>query len=123
MRGTARWTMLSGAENRAAPNEGAMTTAADQTKGGLSFGPFHLAASERLLTREGVPVEISSRALDILLVLMSAQNEVVGKKDLMSRVWPEVIVEEGSLRFHMAGLRKALGDGKDGARYIVIRCH
>ena len=37
----------------------------------------------------------------------------------MSRVWPDVIVEEGSLRFHMASLRRALGDGKDGARYIA----
>ena len=37
----------------------------------------------------------------------------------MSRVWPDVIVEEDSLRFHMSSLRKALGDGKDGARYIT----
>jgi predicted ATPase/DNA-binding winged helix-turn-helix (wHTH) protein len=62
---------------------------------------------------------LGSRALDILIVLISAPNEVVSKKDLMSRVWPDVIVEEGSLRFHMASLRKALGDGKDGARYIT----
>jgi predicted ATPase/DNA-binding winged helix-turn-helix (wHTH) protein len=92
-----------------------MTTAA----GGLSFGSFHLVASERLLTTGGVPVELGSRALDMLIVLISTPNEVVSKKDLMSRVWPDVIVEEGSLRFHMAGLRKALGDGKDGARYIT----
>src|SRR6266700_2753863 len=92
-----------------------MTTAA----GGLSFGPFHLVASERLLTKEGAPVELGSRALDILTVLISTPNEIVSKKDLMSRVWPDAIVEEGSLRFHMASLRKALGDGKDGARYIT----
>ena len=76
-------------------------------------------ASERLLTKEGAPLELGSRALDILIVLISTPNEVVSKKDLMSRVWPDVIVEEGSLRFHMASLRKALGDGKDGARYIT----
>ena len=64
-------------------------------------------------------MELGSRALDILIVLISTPNEVVSKKDLMSRVWPDVIVEEGSLRFHVAGLRKALGDGKDGARYIT----
>jgi predicted ATPase/DNA-binding winged helix-turn-helix (wHTH) protein len=92
-----------------------MTTAAD----GLSFGPFHLAPSERLLTKEGAPLVLGSRALDILIVLISAPNEIVSKKDLMSRVWPDVIVEEGSLRFHMASLRKALGDGKEGARYIA----
>ena len=64
-------------------------------------------------------MELGSRALDILIVLISTPNEIVSKKDLMSRVWPDVIVEEGSLRFHMASLRKALGDGKDGARYIA----
>jgi predicted ATPase/DNA-binding winged helix-turn-helix (wHTH) protein len=99
--------------------EDAMTKTASLTKDGLSFGPFHLAAGERLLTREGVPVELGSRALDILIVLTSTPNEVVSKKDLISRVWPDVVVEEGSLRFHMTGLRKALGDGKDGARYIA----
>jgi predicted ATPase/DNA-binding winged helix-turn-helix (wHTH) protein len=93
-------------------------TAAGQTKDGLWFGPFRLVASERLLTKEDVLVELGSRALDILIVLISTPNEIVSKKDLMSRVWPDVIVEEGSLRFHMASLRKALGDGKDGARYI-----
>ncbi len=96
-----------------------MTTAAGQAKDGLSFGPFHLVASERLLTKEGAPVELGSRALDILTVLISTPNEIVSKKELMSRVWPDAIVEEGSLRFHMASLRRALGDGKDGARYIT----
>lgn len=64
-------------------------------------------------------MELGARALDILIVLLSTPNEVVSKKDLMSRVWPDVTVEEGSLRFHMASLRKALGDGKGGARYIT----
>src|SRR5215470_10698507 len=96
----------------------AMATMAGQTNGRLSFGPFNLIASERLLTRGGVPVALGARALDILIALISAPNEVVSKKDLLSRVWPDVTVEEGSLRFHMASLRKALGDGKDGASYI-----
>src|SRR5437899_8309525 len=96
-----------------------MATAPGQTKDALSFGPFNLLASERLLKKEGVPIALGARALDILIVLISTPNEVVSKKDLLSRVWPDVTVEEGSLRFHMASLRKALGDGKDGARYIT----
>src|SRR5262245_61078201 len=96
-----------------------MAIAAGQTKGGLSFGPFNLVVSERLLTRDGIPVELGARALDILIALISTPNEVVSKKDLMSRVWPDVTIEEGSLRFHMARLRRALGDGKDGARHIT----
>jgi predicted ATPase/DNA-binding winged helix-turn-helix (wHTH) protein len=92
-----------------------MTTAPD----GSSFGPFHLVASERLLTREGAPLALGSRALDILIALIATPNEIVSKKDLMARVWPDVVVEEGSLRFHIASLRKALGEGKHGARYIA----
>ena len=96
-----------------------MATALDQTEEGISFGPFTLRVRERLLTREGVRLELGARALDILIALISAPNEVVSKKDLMARVWPDVTVEEGSLRFHMASLRRALGDGRGGARYIA----
>jgi len=95
-----------------------MPTSLDEARDGLSFGPFQLLVRGRLLTKEGIPVELGSRALDLLIALISSPHEVVGKADLMARVWPDVIVEEGSLRFHMNGLRKALGDGRDGARYI-----
>ena len=84
----------------------------------LSFGPFRLTPGERLLTRQDAPVELGVRALDILIALVSRPNEVISKKELFSHVWPDVTVEESSLRFHMAKLRKALGDGKDAARYI-----
>ncbi|QHP69892.1 transcriptional regulator [Bradyrhizobium sp. LCT2] len=85
----------------------------------LSFGPFRLTASERLLTKDGVPVDLGARAYEILTALVSTPNEVISKKDLLSLVWPNVTVEEGSLRGQMASLRKMLGDGKDGARYIT----
>lgn len=86
---------------------------------GLSFGPFRLIVNERLLTKAGLPVDVGARALDILIALVTTPNQVINKKNLMSRVWPDVVVEEASLRFHMANLRKALGDGKNGARYIT----
>ena len=90
-----------------------------QARDAISFGPFSLIAGERLLTRDGAPVELGARALDVLITLVSRPNEVVSKKDLLDRVWPDVTVEESSLRFALAGLRKALGDGQDGARYIT----
>lgn len=65
------------------------------------------------------PVELSGRALDILIALLSNPNEVVSKHDVLSQVWPDVTVEEGSLRFHMANLRKVLDDGQDGPRCIA----
>src|SRR3984957_12452483 len=96
-----------------------MTAMAAQTQEAISFGPFSLIASARLLTKAGAPIALSSRALDILIVLLSHPNDVVSKNELLAQVWPDVTVEEGSLRFHMTYLRKALGDGKDGARYIT----
>ncbi len=93
-------------------------TPAAQTRDVISFGPFSLVVSERLLTSGSVPVELGARTLDTLIALVSQPNEVISKRDLLAQVWPDVTVEEGSLRFHIASLRKALGDGKDGARYI-----
>jgi predicted ATPase/DNA-binding winged helix-turn-helix (wHTH) protein len=105
-------------QGRAAVKDDAMAGAAPERTHAISFGRFKLVPGERLLTENGVPVELGGRTLDTLIALASRPNEVVGKRDLMALVWPDVIVEEGSLRFHVASLRKALGDGKEGARYI-----
>ena len=95
-----------------------MTLRESQPQETVSFGLFRLVASERLLTRDGATVNLSGRAMDLLIALASRPNEILSKSELMALVWPDIRVEEGSLRFHIAGLRKALGDGKDGARYI-----
>jgi len=84
-----------------------------------SFGPFRLFMAERLLEKAGEPLELGNRALDILITLVERAGEVVTRKELISRVWPDVIVEEANLRVHIAGLRKALGNGSDGARYVT----
>lgn len=93
-------------------------TASTHARETLSFGPFALVPNERVLIRNGAPVQLGDRSLDILIALLSRANEVVGKRELLAQVWPDAVVEEGSLRFHIAGLRKALGDGVGGARYI-----
>jgi predicted ATPase/DNA-binding winged helix-turn-helix (wHTH) protein len=85
----------------------------------VSFGPFRLSAPERLLERAGAPLQLGSRALDILIALVERAGEVVSKKELMARVWADVTVDEATLRVHVAGLRKALGDGRTGARYVT----
>jgi len=96
-----------------------MATANNRTHDRLSFGPFNLGINERLLTRDGIPVKLGARALDILIALVSNASEIVSKTDLIACAWPDVFVEEGSLRFHINALRKALADGQDGARYIA----
>src|SRR5262249_50664685 len=57
-----------------------MATAADRAENAISFGPFKLIENERLLTKDGVVVELGSRAFDILVALISAPNEVVSSK-------------------------------------------
>jgi predicted ATPase/DNA-binding winged helix-turn-helix (wHTH) protein len=85
----------------------------------VSFGPFRLAPAERRLEKAGVAVPLGGRALDILIVLVNQAGEVVGKRELIERVWPDVTVDEGSLRFHVGVLRKALGDRESGAKYVT----
>src|ERR1700722_5580639 len=89
-----------------------------QLQDALSFGPFSLFAVKRLLKKGDEPIPLGGRALDILIALAERAGEVVTRKELISTVWPDVTVEEANLRFQMAALRKALGDGRDGARYV-----
>ena len=84
----------------------------------VSFGPFRLIPAERQLERDGLPVAIGDRALMILRTLVERAGEVVGKRELIAHAWPGTTVEEGNLRFQMVALRRALGDGLSGARYI-----
>jgi predicted ATPase/DNA-binding winged helix-turn-helix (wHTH) protein len=85
----------------------------------ISFGPYCLIPAERRLLRGGEAVDVGSRALDVLIALVESAGEVVGQRELMIRAWPNVAVGDGSLRVTIAGLRKALGDGQDGVRYIA----
>jgi predicted ATPase/DNA-binding winged helix-turn-helix (wHTH) protein len=85
----------------------------------LRFGPFELSIGERLLRRDGQVLPLGGRALDILIYLADRPGEVIAKQELIDHVWSDVTVEEGSLRVHVAAIRKALGDGQFGNRYIA----
>jgi len=84
----------------------------------VSFGPFSLRVSERLLTRDGVPTDLGGRAMDVLLALIAKANIVVSKEELLAEAWPGMVISDGSLRYQITMLRQALGDGQDGARYV-----
>jgi predicted ATPase/DNA-binding winged helix-turn-helix (wHTH) protein len=85
----------------------------------MRFGPFHLCPLERVLVEDGQKVQLGDRAFDILATLIERAGEVVSKEELIARAWPRRVVEEVNLRIHIAALRRALGDGKAGERYIV----
>jgi DNA-binding winged helix-turn-helix (wHTH) protein len=65
------------------------------------------------------PVSLGSRALEILTVLLERPGELVSKEELMDRVWPSVFVEPANLTVHISALRRTLGDGRDGNRFII----
>jgi DNA-binding winged helix-turn-helix (wHTH) protein len=82
------------------------------------FGPFRLLPIQRLLLEHGAQVKLGSRAFDILAALVAQPGTIMPKAELLARVWPDTVVEEANLRVHVAALRKALGDGRDGRHYI-----
>jgi predicted ATPase/DNA-binding winged helix-turn-helix (wHTH) protein len=92
---------------------------ASSPRGVASFGPFRLHVTERLLEKNGVPVKIGSRALDILVTLLEQAPEVVSKHDLNRRAWGRLIVDEGSIRAQIVRLRKRLDDGDSAVSYIA----
>lgn len=85
----------------------------------MHFGPYRIHPQQRLVLEAGRPLRLGRRAVDILLILLEQAGNVVSKQELIARVWPKSVVEDGNLRVHMAALRKALGDGQAGQRYIV----
>ena len=85
----------------------------------VRFGPFVLHPSRRALLLGDSPVQLGSRALDILCLLIERSGQLVSKDEIFEKVWPATHIVEGNLRVHMAGLRKALGDGRHGHRYII----
>ena len=85
----------------------------------LSFGSFEIRPAQRVLIEDGRPVPLGSRALDILVLLVERAGQVVGKDELIAQVWPNAVVEEATLRVHIAALRRHLHEGRAGQRYIV----
>lgn len=85
----------------------------------VHFGPYQVHPRQRLVLEAGQPLRLGRRAVEILLVLLEHAGQVVSKHQLIARVWPKSVVEDTNLRVHVAALRKALGDGQAGQRYIV----
>jgi predicted ATPase/DNA-binding winged helix-turn-helix (wHTH) protein len=81
-----------------------------ETNSVISFGPFRVIRARRIVERDGEAVHIGSRAFDVLVYLLEHAGQVVSHRALLEAVWPGTYVEEGSLRFQVATLRKALGD-------------
>jgi DNA-binding winged helix-turn-helix (wHTH) protein/pimeloyl-ACP methyl ester carboxylesterase len=82
------------------------------------FGPFHLDARERRLSRGGEAIPLRLKVFDTLLVLVENAGRLVTKQELLDAVWPETTVEENNLNHNVSVLRKALGERATGQQYI-----
>src|SRR6201982_3916908 len=85
----------------------------------ISFGPYRLLAAQRLLLEGDRPVRLGNRAFDILAALVERAGEIVARHELVARVWPKRFVDEANLKIQVSALRRALGDGQDGRRFIA----
>jgi DNA-binding winged helix-turn-helix (wHTH) protein len=82
----------------------------------LEFGRFEVLLRRRELLADGTPVELGTRAFDLLLTLLEADGALVTKSDLLSRVWPGIVVGEDNLKVQISALRRALGKDRDVIR-------
>jgi DNA-binding winged helix-turn-helix (wHTH) protein len=94
------------------PNRSDLTTA----DAALEFGRFRVLLRQRQLLADGIPVELGTRAFDLLLVLVESDGLLVSKEELLSRVWPGIVVSEENLKVQVSALRKALGVDRDVIR-------
>jgi DNA-binding winged helix-turn-helix (wHTH) protein len=85
----------------------------------IFFGPFQLLSRQRLLMQGDKPVHLGSRAFDVLLALLDRPGELVSKQEIIARVWPNTFVAPVNLAVHISALRRALGDGQGGTRYVL----
>lgn len=84
----------------------------------FEFGDFFLNTIEKVLLREGKPVQITPKAFELLQILVENHHHLVEKSVLMNTVWKESFVEEGNVTFTVWQLRNVLEDDRHHPRFI-----
>ena len=82
------------------------------------FGEFRFDGESRMLYRHGQMLSLTPKALEVLNVLVENAGRVIEKGEFLRRIWPDSFVEEANLSHQVYVLRKALGDGENGERFI-----
>jgi DNA-binding response OmpR family regulator len=87
----------------------------------IRFRRFQVLPGARQLLADGAPIELGSRAFDLLVVLLEARGSLITKDEIMRRVWPSTVVDECNLRVQMSALRKVLGEDREVIKTIPGR--
>lgn len=85
----------------------------------FSFDEFEIDGAKRRLLKQGKPVALNPKTFDLLFVLTENHGRVVGKDELLDRVWAGQFVEENNLTVHISALRKIFGEKKGAHQFIV----
>ncbi len=86
--------------------------------GVYEFDEFRLDAAKLMLYREGREISLPPKVIETLLVLVENRGEIIGKDELMNRIWADAAVEESNLSQYLYLLRKTLGNRSDGTPFI-----
>ena len=84
----------------------------------IHLGPFDIDPRTWMLRRDGRPVDLSPRLVEILAFLAQRNGEIVTKEELLEKFWPDVNVTENTLTRAIADIRIALGDTASEPKYI-----
>jgi DNA-binding winged helix-turn-helix (wHTH) protein/TolB-like protein/cytochrome c-type biogenesis protein CcmH/NrfG len=91
---------------------------ADSPQVSYEFGSFHLNPRERWLLLNGRHVSLTPKAFVTLVALVERTGQLIDKQELMDRLWPDTVVEEGTLARNISDLRKVLGEDPGERKYI-----
>jgi DNA-binding winged helix-turn-helix (wHTH) protein len=72
-------------------------------------GDVVLRPDRAQLLIKGRPAQLGGRALEVLSALAEKSGQLVTKRELMDRVWPDLVVEENNLQVQISTLRRVLG--------------
>lgn len=90
----------------------------ERSQAQYGFGHFQLDTAERVLSRNGIALELPPKAFDLLDLLVRNAGHLLPKRQIMEAVWPDTFVEEANLANLIALLRKTLGDSREMPAYI-----
>jgi TolB-like protein/DNA-binding winged helix-turn-helix (wHTH) protein len=82
------------------------------------LGPFVVDSASYRLLKEGSPVALSPKALDLLLLFVGRPAKLVTKDDILKALWPDVAVTDNALTQVVSELRQALGDNPAAPVYV-----
>src|ERR1700757_1183741 len=82
------------------------------------FGAYRLDEQGPMLFRDGEHVALPPKAVELLVALVQAAGRVLTRQQLLQQLWPDAVVEEGTLTSHISLLRKALVADGNGAKFI-----